>query len=135
MQKDTDTGRPIGPSSEDKSADISLSQDSIPNTESLVVWNTTLDDIYDVRVVRIEPGAGEFSIREIGEQKPFFTRLTSFSYSAIFGPDVDDEMEWKLWALEAVEARKTKKGANSYHQSTVGDADEFNSDQEDGYAK
>lgn len=67
-----------------------------------LVWEAKLDGLYDCRVIRLEPCLGELRIsRRTGEL--LGVGLVTFSYSAMFGPDVDDISDWQAWIMEFIE--------------------------------
>lgn len=66
-----------------------------------IVWNSTLDDRYDVVVTRTAPYQGELTISESG--KILHRQNVGLMYGAIFGPDVADVFVWKQIAIEFVD--------------------------------
>lgn len=77
---------------------------ALPVASANEVWRATLDGKFNVSVTRIDPSLGTLAIRRSGDVTPFATKLVTFSYSAVFGPDVADVADWQDWAIKQVEA-------------------------------
>lgn len=69
------------------------------------IWESRLDDKYDVYVVEDEGGATVCLELEgvILAEEP-----TTLSYGAIFGPDVSDVQGWQNWAVDVVDNQLQK---------------------------
>jgi hypothetical protein len=66
-----------------------------------VVWNSTLDDRYEVVVTRTAPYQGELTISE--SRKILHRQNVGLMYNAVFGPDIADVFAWKQIAIEFVD--------------------------------
>jgi hypothetical protein len=66
-----------------------------------VVWSTTLDSIYQIKVVRTNEYSGEISISKNG--KEIKKTAVPLAYGAIFGPDLSDVMNWQNWSVAVVD--------------------------------
>jgi hypothetical protein len=95
---------------ESGSADSKIQRIEVRKGEGMqedVVWTSTLDDRYVVKVVRIAPYRGELSISEESEaNQVLHKREVALMYNALFGPDVDDVSEWQQIAIEFADSRK-----------------------------
>ena len=66
-----------------------------------IIWGSTLDDRYEVQVVRLAPYIGKLTIRDDGEE--IFSQQVGLSYGAVFGPDVSDIAEWQEIAANFID--------------------------------
>jgi hypothetical protein len=71
------------------------------NDDELVVWSSTLDKKYTIKVTRTELYHGELRISEgatLLHSRPVF-----LAFDALFGPDVTDVAKWQDIALAFVD--------------------------------
>lgn len=66
-----------------------------------IIWESTLDNSYEVQVVRLAPYVGKLTILKDGEE--IFSQKVGLSYGAVFGPDVSDVAEWQQIAANFIE--------------------------------
>ena len=66
-----------------------------------IIWESTLDDRYEVQVVRLAPYIGKLTISDDGEE--IFSQQVALSYGAVFGPDVSDIAEWQEIAANFID--------------------------------
>jgi len=69
-----------------------------------VIWEATLDQIYQVNVVRTGTSTGEFSVSRDG--KVIHSEPVDLAYGAPFGPDAADVADWQEKALSIVDGQK-----------------------------
>ena len=69
-----------------------------------VIWEATLDQIYEVKVVRTGTSTGEFSVSQGG--KVIHSEPVDLAYGAQFGPDVADVADWQEKALSIVDGQE-----------------------------
>jgi hypothetical protein len=73
-----------------------------------LVWRSTIDHRYTVRVLRIAPYLGELSIHEESEgDQVIHKEVVALIFDALLGPDVADFGEWQRIAIEFLDTRKT----------------------------
>ena len=70
------------------------------------VWNTELDDKYQVHVERIEPYMGELVIMD--GVKEIYRKLIKLSYDVKFGPDIEDVRIWQDEVIRFIDEEYTK---------------------------
>jgi hypothetical protein len=77
------------------------------------VWHATIDGhMFAARVVRV-PGNEDLGVLTAwvaATGAVLLTRRVPFAYGALFGPDVDDVVEWQSWVLEAIDNKATENG-------------------------
>jgi hypothetical protein len=66
-----------------------------------IIWASTLDNRYEVQVVRLAPYIGKLTIRDDGEE--IFSQQIGLSYGAVFGPDVSDIAGWQKIAANFID--------------------------------
>lgn len=66
-----------------------------------MIWETKLDDTYDIRVDRAGPYEGTLSISR--DSKLLAQGTVSLAYGAQFGPDVSDVAMWQDWSANFVD--------------------------------
>lgn len=81
-------------------ASVSAVPASIPSAGA-EIWRAGLDGKYQCAVTRLSPSLGELTISEGG--KVLASAVVSFSYSAMFGPDVADVATWEEWCAAWVD--------------------------------
>jgi hypothetical protein len=69
-----------------------------------IVWQSTLDDRYEVVVVRVAPYQGLLTILDAGEE--IFSRQVGLMYNAQFGPDMDDVTDWQEIVVNFIDNKK-----------------------------
>lgn len=78
-------------------------------TDEAEVWSTLLDKRYKIEVTRTSPYRGQLVIFDtyLSSGAPGSTVMLSkpvgLMYDALFGPDVDDVMNWQQTAIEFVD--------------------------------
>lgn len=73
----------------------------MPTEDKLIVWSSTLDGRYTVKVIWTEPYRGELSIAD--EAIVLHREPVNLAYNAQFGPDVDDVASWQEAAIAFVD--------------------------------
>jgi hypothetical protein len=76
-------------------------QERIMKMSNEIVWNSKLDDRYEVVVTRTAPYQGELTISESG--KILHRQNVGLMYNAAFGPDVTDVFGWQQIAIEFID--------------------------------
>ncbi len=66
-----------------------------------IVWNSNLDDRYEVIVTRTAPYQAELTISEAGNI--LHRQFVGLMYDAAFGPDIADCSAWKRIAIEFID--------------------------------
>lgn len=66
-----------------------------------IIWESTMDSKYDVKVIGDGDYKGKLQIYE-GE-KLLMEEPVGLAYGAIFGPDIDDVAQWQERAIEFVD--------------------------------
>ncbi len=83
------------------------------NVEEEVVWSSTLDERFDVKVIRIPSSEGVPEGYEgmlivsdrTANDSVIFEQLVGLSYGATFGPDVSDVNAWCETVLDFIDAK------------------------------
>jgi hypothetical protein len=70
-----------------------------------VIWESTLDNQFECKVLREEARVGVLIITDNTTGEDIFTRPVSLSYGAQFGPDIDDVQLWQHLCVEAIDNR------------------------------
>lgn len=71
------------------------------------VWSATLDDVWDVYVMRLPSGQGLLTVAAIHPSGDVLvSRQVTFAHEPRFGPDVEDVDDWMTIAEAAVDARE-----------------------------
>jgi len=73
----------------------------MPKDVDLIVWSSTLDGRYAIKVTRLAPYRGELTITEgttVLHREP-----VGLSFDALFGPDVADVASWQEIAIKFVD--------------------------------
>jgi hypothetical protein len=70
-----------------------------------VVWESTLDNRFNCKVLREEARIGILIITDQETDEDIYTRPVSLAYGAQFGPDVDDVRLWQELCVEAIDNR------------------------------
>ena len=70
-----------------------------------VVWTSTLDERYEVKVVRKGEYQGYLTITDTTTGDALGSKDVGLAYAARFGPDVEDIRDWQEWAVGIVDAR------------------------------
>lgn len=69
-----------------------------------IVWTATLDQRYEITVLRTDPYQGKLVIKDMADSnKELFTKQVGLAYDALFGPDVDDVMTWQELAANYID--------------------------------
>lgn len=71
------------------------------NSDPNLVWSTTLDDRYIIRVERTGDYTADLIIRD-GDNL-LLREPTTLAYRALFGPDVADVATWQARAIKFVD--------------------------------
>lgn len=71
-----------------------------------IIWESKLDNKYDIRVERVAPYEGELVISEDG--KMLTIQQVTISYDAKFGADINDIREWERSCIDFID-KKYKK--------------------------
>lgn len=66
-----------------------------------VIWESKLDDKYDIRVERVAPYEGELVISE--GDKILTIKQVTLTYDAKFGPDINDIREWERSCINFID--------------------------------
>lgn len=79
------------------------------NNESTagVVWIDVLDDRYQCYVTRSSTYVGVLYIFDLEAAETIFAKEVSLSYGALYGPDVDDVIEWQNIIINFIDAECT----------------------------
>jgi hypothetical protein len=77
------------------------------NTMSEPVWQSRLDDKYDVSVTQNDEDAYKGTLRVVENGDVLLEEPVGISYGAPFGPDVADVAEWQQRAAEFIDGRET----------------------------
>jgi hypothetical protein len=75
-----------------------------------IVWNSQLDQIYDVSVVRINRDRGTLYVK-LGDTI-LYEKEVGLSYDAIFGADMFDIQSWMYTGIEVVDNLPNKSTAD-----------------------
>ena len=70
------------------------------------VWESTLDDIFECRVVRTGERTGQLTVKENVNGQMLLDTAVGLSYGAQFGPDIADIAEWQHQCVNAVDNAK-----------------------------
>lgn len=70
---------------------------------SNVIWEATLDEIYQCEVTRLEDYKGLLKVTNTQNDFVLLTQEVALSFGAQFGPDVDNVAEWQDLACLAVD--------------------------------
>jgi hypothetical protein len=73
----------------------------MPTEDELIVWSSTLDGKYTVKVIRTALYRGELSIAD--GATVLHRESVTLSYDALFGPDMDDVASWHEAAIAFVD--------------------------------
>lgn len=66
-----------------------------------VIWESKLDNKYDIRVERVAPYEGELVISE--GDKMLTIKQVTLTYDAKFGPDINDIREWERSCINFID--------------------------------
>jgi len=72
---------------------------------SNLIWNSTLDSIYDCEVTRIDERTGLLKVINSESKSVLLEKTVGLSYGSIFGPDVEDVAIWQELAVKAVDSQ------------------------------
>lgn len=67
------------------------------------VWEARLNKKYHCTVTRIAERKGQLKIVDEENQEVLLNKEVGLSYGAIFGPDIDDVMDWEQTCIETVD--------------------------------
>ena len=70
---------------------------------SEIVWQSTLDQIYDCRVTRTGDYRGTLTVTDTKASNCILEKEVGLSYGSMFGPDVSDVALWQDFCCEAVD--------------------------------
>lgn len=68
------------------------------------VWEARLDNKYHCTVTRVSERKGQLKIVAQENQEVLLNKEVGLSYGAIFGPDMDDVMDWEQICIETVDS-------------------------------
>ena len=68
-----------------------------------IIWETTLDDIYDCEVTRQDDSTGILTIKT--KNIVVYSCAVNLSFGSIFGPDVHDVAEWESICIDYADNR------------------------------
>lgn len=68
-----------------------------------IVWESTLDDIFECKVTRIDDYKGQLTVKENVNGQILLDKEVGLSYGAQFGPDMDDVAQWQEMCVEVVD--------------------------------
>lgn len=68
------------------------------------VWETKVDEKFDVWVERVAPYKGRIVVMSPDQEAPLLDKEVTISYDAPFGPDAADVSVWAAMALEVIDA-------------------------------
>ena len=76
---------------------------SIGNMED-VVWGNTLDNsTWGAKVVRTGDYTAELTVTELSTGEIVHREAVGLSYQALFGPDIDDVMNWQSRIVDVID--------------------------------
>lgn len=67
------------------------------------VWEAHLDQKYHCTVTRSSERTGNLKIVDEENKEILLEKEVGLSYGAIFGPDIDDVMDWERICIETVD--------------------------------
>ena len=67
-----------------------------------IIWESTVDEKFHCSVTRIDEYSGRLVVKDTNNQL-FLDQEVGLSYSAIFGPDISDVLDWQNLCLEAID--------------------------------
>jgi hypothetical protein len=68
-----------------------------------IIWESTLDNRYEVQVVRFAPYQGKLLIREAGEE--IYSQRVGLMFDTLVGPVAADLDVWEEMAIDAINNR------------------------------
>lgn len=68
-----------------------------------IVWQSTLDQIYDCFVSRTGERTGQLRVVNMETKQVLLDQEVELSYGATFGPDVDDVAHWEELCTQTVD--------------------------------
>jgi hypothetical protein len=76
-----------------------------PDEPRQVIWHNTMDQgAWIVKVERTGARTGELIVIKAADDSEVLREKVFLAYEAIFGPDVDDVMQWENRCIEVVDA-------------------------------
>ena len=60
-----------------------------------IVWEATLDDRYDCKVIRTGEYTGTLTVTDTADNTQLLSEDVGLSYQARFGPDISDVALWE----------------------------------------
>lgn len=65
------------------------------------IWSANLDDKYVCAVTRLDESRGRLTVKD-GE-RTLLDEVVGLAYGAMFGPDIDDVLDWQDKCVAAVD--------------------------------
>ena len=75
--------------------------------EEMVIWESRLDNKFDVRVIRESASKGNLVVELNGDR--LYSKEVYLSYGATFGPDISDIGDWQKTAADYIDNEYNKK--------------------------
>ena len=72
-----------------------------------IVWTATVDDnTWRVDVVRRGQYEADLEIYRVADESLVHSEPVGLSYQALFGPDIDDVVQWQNRAIEIIDSQE-----------------------------
>ena len=67
------------------------------------VWEARLDNKYHCTVTRLSERTGELKIVNEENKQVLLQKEVNLAFGALFGPDIDDVLDWEQMCINAVD--------------------------------